>query len=90
MFYVSGFNRSKNNLPALPFPEKNLDGSFIKSQSLSEGIDQVTVIGEMDFLGIIGDNGKGGRLAGNLGCVKEFYASASVQCRGMRGHSIPQ
>ena len=55
--------RSKINLPPFSFPEDNFDGRFIKSQFLSEGIDQVAVIGEVDFFGIVGDNGKGGRPA---------------------------
>jgi hypothetical protein len=69
----------KTDLPPFSFAKDNLDGSFIKPEAFSEGIDEVAMIGEVDFFGIVGDNGKGWRPAGNLGCVKEFYAPASVQ-----------
>ena len=75
-------------LSAFAFPENNLDGAFIKPKFLPESIDQVTVIRKMNFFGIVGDNGKGWRLAGYLGCIKELYASTSVQRRGMRINSI--
>ena len=60
-------------------PEENPDGGIIKSQLLPEGIDQISVIGKMDCLGIVAENDKGGRLACYLSYVKKFDASASVQ-----------
>ena len=69
----------KTDLSPFSFPKDNLDRSFIKPESLPEGINEVAMIGEVDFFGVVGDNGKGGRPAGNLSCVKEFYAPASMQ-----------
>ena len=71
-------SRSNFDFPALPLPEEDPERGFVQPQFLSEGVDQVTVIGEVDFLGIVGDNGKSRGLAADLGCVKKFYAPAPV------------
>ena len=42
----------------------------------------------MDCLGIVADNGKGGRPGCNLRYVEEFNASAPVQRGGMGGGDI--
>ena len=47
----------KINLPAFTFTKNNLDRRFIEPQFLSEGVDQISVIGEMDCLGVVCDNG---------------------------------
>ena len=77
--HVCDIRYLKTNLSSFSFAKDNFDWSFIKPESLPEGVNQVTMVREVDFFGIVGDNGKGGRPAGNLGCVKEFYAPASVQ-----------
>ena len=78
MIYLDGW-QLKFNLFPFSFPEENSDGSFIKSQFLPEGVNQISVIGEMDCLGVVYKNDKGWRPTCYLGCVKEFYAPASVQ-----------
>ena len=71
------------NLSAFAFAEDNFDRTFIKSKFFSESVDQITMIGKVNFLGIVSDNGKRWRLAGYLGCIKEFDASPPVQCGRM-------
>jgi penicillin-binding protein 1A len=70
---------SEDDLSPFPFPEDDFDRGFIKFQPLAETVDEVAVVGEVDFFGIVGDNGKGGRPARYLGGVEELNASAPVQ-----------
>ena len=79
---------SKINLSPLSFPEENSDRSFIKSQVFPEGINKISVIGEMDCLGVVNENDKGWRPTCYLGGVKELDPPAPVQRGGMGSSSI--
>ena len=78
MIYLDGW-QLKFNLFSFSFPEENPDRGFIKSQLLPEGVNQISVIGEMDCLGIVADNSKGWRPTCYLSCIKKFDAFAPVQ-----------
>ena len=81
-------NRLKVYFPPLPLPEEDSYRGFVKSKLFSETVDQVPVIGKMDCLGIVADNGKGGRPACNLRYVEELDAPAAVQRGGMGGGNL--